>query len=328
MNKNEKFVITINRELGSGGHTVGRKLAEKLGVQFFDKALIKSLEEKFHLTAEEIEKAIRQIDHDLNEKDYAEVFSIARKIIEEYPNCFVFIWQAAVILEARLVVFDIPDADAYEEIILGWYERCLTCKDEKIRNQAASSLFHAYERKGQYDQALKYSEYLAREDPMRKRMEGIIYSKTERKEDAYRIFEEMLFADYQRIQLALNDLRMLYMEDGNHPMAHRLVEVSTQAAAAFDMGRYNEVCMGLDVAAWEKDAVRTEEIMRELIENVESVGSFADSELYRHLTFKKSESGFYQKLRENLIQSMSDDSFGYMRGNDFWEETINSDTEE
>ena len=86
--------------------------------------------------------------------------------------------------------------------------------------------------------------------------------------------------------------------------------------------------MGLDVAAWEKDAVRTEEIMRELIENVESVGSFADSELYRHLTFKKSESGFYQKLRENLIQSMSDDSFGYMRGNDFWEETINSDTEE
>ena len=29
MNKNEKFVITINRELGSGGRTVGRILAEK-----------------------------------------------------------------------------------------------------------------------------------------------------------------------------------------------------------------------------------------------------------------------------------------------------------
>ena len=46
MNKNEKFVITINRELGSGGRTVGRKLSEKLGVQFFDKALIMALEEK------------------------------------------------------------------------------------------------------------------------------------------------------------------------------------------------------------------------------------------------------------------------------------------
>ncbi|MBP5375361.1 MAG: cytidylate kinase-like family protein [Bacteroidaceae bacterium] len=55
MNKNEKFVITINRELGSGGRTVGKKLAEKLGVSFYDKALIKALEEKYNLTAEEIE---------------------------------------------------------------------------------------------------------------------------------------------------------------------------------------------------------------------------------------------------------------------------------
>jgi cytidylate kinase len=56
MNVNEKFVITINRELGSGGRTVGRKLAEKLGVPFYDKALIKALEEKYRLTVEEIEK--------------------------------------------------------------------------------------------------------------------------------------------------------------------------------------------------------------------------------------------------------------------------------
>ena len=56
MNLNEKFVITINRELGSGGRTVGRKLAEKLGVPFYDKALIKALQEKYHLTVDEIEK--------------------------------------------------------------------------------------------------------------------------------------------------------------------------------------------------------------------------------------------------------------------------------
>ena len=56
MNKNEKFVITINRELGSGGRTVGRKLAEKLGVEYYDKAVIKGLQEKFNLTIDEIEK--------------------------------------------------------------------------------------------------------------------------------------------------------------------------------------------------------------------------------------------------------------------------------
>ena len=56
MNKNEQFVITINRELGSGGRTVGRLLAEKLGVPFYDKAVIKALQEKYNLTVEEIEK--------------------------------------------------------------------------------------------------------------------------------------------------------------------------------------------------------------------------------------------------------------------------------
>ena len=56
MNKNEKFVITINRELGSGGRTIGEKLAEKLGVKFYDKALIKGLMDHYHLTVDEIEK--------------------------------------------------------------------------------------------------------------------------------------------------------------------------------------------------------------------------------------------------------------------------------
>lgn len=56
MNKNERFVITINRELGSGGRTVGRILADKLGVPYYDKALTKPLEEKFNMSSEEIER--------------------------------------------------------------------------------------------------------------------------------------------------------------------------------------------------------------------------------------------------------------------------------
>ncbi|MBO6188472.1 MAG: cytidylate kinase-like family protein [Prevotella sp.] len=56
MNKNEKFVITINREVGTGGRTVGRKLAEKLGVNYCDKAVIDGLTQKFGLSPERIEE--------------------------------------------------------------------------------------------------------------------------------------------------------------------------------------------------------------------------------------------------------------------------------
>jgi len=56
MKLKEKFVVTINRELGSGGRTVGRKLSERLGVPFYDKALIKFVQEMYHLNTEQIEK--------------------------------------------------------------------------------------------------------------------------------------------------------------------------------------------------------------------------------------------------------------------------------
>ncbi|MBQ4600410.1 MAG: cytidylate kinase-like family protein [Oscillospiraceae bacterium] len=36
----EKKIITISREFGSGGRSVGRKVAEKLGIPFYDKELV------------------------------------------------------------------------------------------------------------------------------------------------------------------------------------------------------------------------------------------------------------------------------------------------
>lgn len=55
MNLNEPFVITISREIGSGGHTVGSILAEKLNTRYCDKDLIRSLEKKFNLSVSSIE---------------------------------------------------------------------------------------------------------------------------------------------------------------------------------------------------------------------------------------------------------------------------------
>ncbi len=52
----EPFVITISREVGSGGRTIGRKLAERLGVRFSDKELVDALQAKLNLTAERIEE--------------------------------------------------------------------------------------------------------------------------------------------------------------------------------------------------------------------------------------------------------------------------------
>lgn len=56
MNTKEPFVITISREVGSGGHTIGKILAQELGVRYCDKLLVESLEKQFGLTKSGIEK--------------------------------------------------------------------------------------------------------------------------------------------------------------------------------------------------------------------------------------------------------------------------------
>ena len=55
MNTKEPFVITISREVGSGGHTVGQILADKLETRYCDKLLVESLQKQFGLSVSGIE---------------------------------------------------------------------------------------------------------------------------------------------------------------------------------------------------------------------------------------------------------------------------------
>lgn len=54
--ESQKFIITINREFGSGGGEVARKLADLLGVKVLDKKILSTLTEQFGLTIEEMER--------------------------------------------------------------------------------------------------------------------------------------------------------------------------------------------------------------------------------------------------------------------------------
>lgn len=52
----KKRIITISREFGSGGRTIGKQLAEKLGISYYDKELIEQLAEQTGLSKKFIEE--------------------------------------------------------------------------------------------------------------------------------------------------------------------------------------------------------------------------------------------------------------------------------
>ena len=55
--KNEKRIITISREFGSGGRFIGEEVAKKLGITYYDKNIISEIAEKSGLSPEYIQES-------------------------------------------------------------------------------------------------------------------------------------------------------------------------------------------------------------------------------------------------------------------------------
>ena len=51
----EKRIITIGRECGSGGHTIGKLVAQRLGIGFYDKEIVELVAAKTKLSPDFIQ---------------------------------------------------------------------------------------------------------------------------------------------------------------------------------------------------------------------------------------------------------------------------------
>ena len=111
MTTQQPFIITISRELGSGGHTVGRILAERLGVRYSDKELIKALREQFHLTTDAIEKLKGE------KKDW--LTSLLRKIIAMPKAENVVEWDESFVKEYQPNISSDEIFEAEKQILRG-----------------------------------------------------------------------------------------------------------------------------------------------------------------------------------------------------------------
>ncbi len=56
MNKEEKFVITISRQFGTGGHEIGAELARRLGVKLLDKQILNEVASRMGTVEDAVEK--------------------------------------------------------------------------------------------------------------------------------------------------------------------------------------------------------------------------------------------------------------------------------
>lgn len=275
------------------------------------------------LTAEEIKDFVYEVDAMFKEKPYEEVFRWVKRKLTQYPNCRQLIWQLAVILDAQRMTQEIPDAEKYDDEICVLYTRALESDDEILRSRAADSLFGFYMRKKRYDKAEEYLRYFSEQNPEKKRKQAQLFGETDRVTEAYRTYEEMLFAEYGRISLILHGMYTLALREKQIERAHLLADKQAEMAKCFEMGRYYEVSAGLELACLEKDADAALFIMKEMLDSVGKISEFSRSPLYEHMEFSETRKEFAEKIKDNLLKCFCDEeNFGFLKEDARWKSWI------
>lgn len=275
------------------------------------------------LTEQEINTFIRELAARLKEENFEETFCWAKEKLEQYPNCEQLIWQTAVMLDAHRPEKDVAETEKYDAYINKCYIRVLKSEREDIRNSAAESLFNFYLRREDYEKAESYLTYFSKQNPDRKRKQAVLYSEKGRRDEAYQLYEELLFSHYQMASMIFQSLYVMAVQDEDMEKARMFVEKQGQLAYIFEMGEYHEVSPWLDLATAEKDKDLIIETMEKMIKSVDAVGGFSESPLYRHMKFRNLDHKFGEEMKNNLLMCFRDEeTYGFLKDDERWQELV------
>ena len=279
---------------------------------------------KDNLTDEEVDVYIKELSKKLAKEPYEDLFDVAKKKIEEYPNCEKLKWKTAIILDAARLKPGFHNLKKYDKCISAWFLSLVESEDETIKKSVARLLYLMYFREEDYDKAEQFLNGFDERGYERRFFQAIIFEKKGKTEEAFKKLEDLMLDEANQILSVLNVLQRLYVDAGNLKMAYRLANISGEVARSFELGVFQEVTQRIDLASYEKNVDKTVPLMKQLIDSVDTIWDFAKSDLYIHLRNNDKEetdkSEFIKEYRANVIYALcNDEKFAYMRGNEYWE---------
>ena len=230
----------------------------------------------FHekLSDVEIQEIIRKMDRMFSEEGYEKTYEWVLELIQEYPNCNMLTWQAAVILDARRITEKCNNPEKYDKQINAWYEMALHDEDDEIKHHAADSLFGFYLRKKDYANAEKYLDYFSDYDPMKKFYQGRLYQEQGKTKEAYEKYENVIFSGVSKFNMVLSMMAGLALQEGNIGYARFISDKVQSISHTLEMGKYHEYSPMLDIVCAGKDVEGTYKVVKQLLANVDTMYDF------------------------------------------------------
>lgn len=274
---------------------------------------------RVELTDKEINEMLEEVNERFDTEEFEEVFQWIKGKMEEYPNCERLLLWMAVTIEGNRLARKVPDAEKYDDFLEHILTGLLESKEEYVRTTAADALYNFYKRKGAYEKAEECLEYFSIQNPERKRKKAALCEVAGRVEEAYKAYEEILWAEYQILNMVFYSMISMRIKEENYEKAEYLSEKRKQLARLFEMGEYNEYALEVDLLAAKKDVEGTLKCAERLLSGVDEIASFGKAPLYEHMVCKEIEPEFIQRLKEELKKNFREDVFDYMKEDERWE---------
>lgn len=283
------------------------------------------------LTDREVNELVQTLNEKMKSEDYAEVFRWAKKKMEQYPNSeHLHLWMC-IVLNAGCIAREIKDEERYDDFLCTSFERLLHSREEYVRTTAADSLYGFFMRKEQYEKAEEYLTCFSAQNPEKKRKQAFLYARMGRSEEAYKLYEELLFSGYQVLSMVFSSMISMALQEKNMERAEYLTDKMVQLVRLFEAGEFQEYVARLELAQAKEDVGETlicAEKMK-MLAGAGQIGDYGSAQLYRHMAFKKLSDEFKTGMREKVIELFrEEEGFGYMKGNRRWEELKDIDEKE
>ncbi len=266
------------------------------------------------LSDEKANRIILTMHEKLKTEPFETVFTWAKDQLQTYPNSDFLILNIASLLHSHLQMQEVEEKEEneYTSYFINCYQRVLESENQSHKTAAANALYNHHMNCQQFDKAEEYLNYFSAENPERKRKQAAIYRETGRKEEALRMYQELLYSGYQNIQLTFHGIYYLSMKEQEFDKAHQIAEKLNQLAQLFEMGTCHEVSPKLELAIVEKDADRFFEIMQQLLGNIESIFAFTNSPLYSHMNLKQPSTDYIEEIRQTLLAGLEKEECAFV----------------
>lgn len=237
------------------------------------------------LTKQEIANVSNEIGERLLKEPYEDVFQSAMQKIQEYPNCGQLAFVLAQILDSYFVMEDVKGKENYKKEILSIYERVLESEDEEVWQGAVIALYHECLRTEQYGLAQTYLDKIPKKWIERDRLQATLYRKAGKLQEAYELLEQILFQTCSEISMCFQGLYSLAMEEKDFVRAKKMVDKVEEILSILEMSDYMVLAPRLNMALEQKEAEECFSLLERQIESMESIDSFKQADLYRHMNF-------------------------------------------